>query len=131
MFSCTIGGSPSGTARYGNSSVQDGALERRKARPQSLPPRRQPCRSSEAHIVTPTTEPGEAGYDRRRCETYHQPGKEADFEKRPARISWLSYKANEPGCLTHQLYKSKRANVYIFMEQYASEDALKSHGQTE
>ncbi|MEZ5998302.1 MAG: antibiotic biosynthesis monooxygenase family protein [Hyphomonas sp.] len=59
-----------------------------------------------------------------------QPGKEADFEK-TGKDLMAKVKANEPGCLTHQLYKSKRANVYIFMEQYASEDALKSHGQTE
>ena len=41
-------------------------------------------------------------------------------------------KANEPGCLTYQLYKSKKeANTYIFMEQYASQADLESHGQTE
>jgi len=60
-----------------------------------------------------------------------QPGKEAEFEQ-TGRDLMAKVKANEPGCLTYQLYKSKKeANVYIFMEQYASEDALKSHGQTE
>ncbi|MCA8899829.1 MAG: antibiotic biosynthesis monooxygenase [Hyphomonas sp.] len=60
-----------------------------------------------------------------------QAGKEADFEE-VAKDLMAKVKANEPGCLTYQLYKSKKdANVYIFMEQYASEDALKSHGQTE
>jgi len=60
-----------------------------------------------------------------------QPGKEAEFEQ-VGKDLMAKVNANEPGCLTYQLYKSKKdANVYIFMEQYASEDALKSHGQTE
>ena len=60
-----------------------------------------------------------------------QPGKETDFEQ-VGKDLMAKVKANEPGCLTYQLYKSKKdAGVYVFMEQYASEDALKSHGQTE
>lgn len=60
-----------------------------------------------------------------------QEGKEGDFEQ-VAKDLMAKVKANEPGCLTYQLYKSKTdANTYIFMEQYASEEALKSHGQTE
>lgn len=58
-------------------------------------------------------------------------GKEAEFEA-VAKDLMAKVKANEPGCLTYQLYKSKKeANVYIFMEQYASADALKAHGQTD
>ena len=60
-----------------------------------------------------------------------QPGKEAEFEQ-VGKDLMAKVKANEPGCLTYQLYKSKKdPRVYIFMEQYASEEALKSHGQTE
>lgn len=60
-----------------------------------------------------------------------QEEKEGDFEQ-VAKDLMAKVKANEPGCLTYQLYKSRKdANTYIFMEQYASEEALKSHGQTE
>jgi quinol monooxygenase YgiN len=60
-----------------------------------------------------------------------QPDKESEFEQ-VGKDLMAKVKANEPGCLTYQLYKSKKEpNVYIFMEQYASEEALKSHGQTE
>ncbi len=60
-----------------------------------------------------------------------QDGKQAEFEQ-VARDLMAKVKANEPGCLTYQLYKTKgSATEYIFMEQYASQDALKSHGQTE
>ena len=58
-------------------------------------------------------------------------GKEAEFEA-IAKDLMAQVKANEPGCLTYQLYKSsKDANTYIFMEQYSSQDALKAHGQTD
>jgi len=41
-------------------------------------------------------------------------------------------KANEPGCLTYQLYKSKKEeNTYVMMEEYSSKDALKQHSQTD
>ena len=59
------------------------------------------------------------------------PGKEAEFEK-VAKDLMAKVKANEAGTLTYQLYKSKKdAHTYIFMEQYANEDALKAHGQTD
>ena len=59
------------------------------------------------------------------------PGKEAEFEK-VAKDLMAKVKAHEAGTLTYQLYKSKKdANTYIFMEQYANEEALKAHGQTE
>ena len=58
-------------------------------------------------------------------------GKNADFEE-VGRDLMAKVKANEPGTLTYQLYKSKSdPQVYIFMEQYSNEDALKAHGQTE
>ncbi|MEO0982445.1 MAG: putative quinol monooxygenase [Pseudomonadota bacterium] len=58
-------------------------------------------------------------------------GKEAEFEG-VAKDLMAKVKANEPGCLTYQLYKSKKEEgTYIFMEQYSSQDALDAHGKTE
>ena len=58
-------------------------------------------------------------------------GKNEDFEA-IGRDLMAKVKANEPGTLTYQLYKSKSdPNVYIFMEQYATADDLKAHGKTE
>jgi quinol monooxygenase YgiN len=60
-----------------------------------------------------------------------QDGKQAEFEQ-VAKDLMAKVKANEPGCLTYQLYKTKGSSTdYIFMEQYASSDALKAHGQTD
>ena len=60
-----------------------------------------------------------------------QDGKQDEFES-VAKDLMAKVKANEPGCLTYQLYKAKGSETtYIFMEQYASGDALKAHGQTE
>ena len=60
-----------------------------------------------------------------------QDGKQAEFEQ-VAKDLMASVKANEPGCLTYQLYRTRGSTTeYIFMEQYASQDALKAHGQTE
>jgi quinol monooxygenase YgiN len=60
-----------------------------------------------------------------------QDGKQSEFEQ-VAKDLMARVKANEPGCLTYQLYKARgSATDYIFMEQYASSDALKAHGQTE
>lgn len=60
-----------------------------------------------------------------------QDGKQGDFEA-TAKDLMTKVKANEPGCLTYQLYKAKGSETtYIFMEQYASGDALKAHGQTD
>ena len=53
-----------------------------------------------------------------------QDGKQADFEA-TAKDLMAKVKANEPGCLTYQLYKAKGSDTtYIFMEQYASGEAL-------
>jgi quinol monooxygenase YgiN len=60
-----------------------------------------------------------------------QDGKQAEFEA-VAKDLMAQVKANEPGCLTYQLYKEKGSETdYVFLEQYASADALKAHGQTE
>lgn len=57
-------------------------------------------------------------------------GKHAEFEE-VAKDLMAKVKANEPGTLTYQLYKSKKdPNVYIFMEQYASQADLEAHGKT-
>lgn len=62
---------------------------------------------------------------------YVQPDKTADFEKVFLDLA-AKVKANEPGCLTYQLTKSKtEAGVYKVLELYASADALKHHGGTD
>ncbi len=59
------------------------------------------------------------------------PGKEVAFEA-AAKDLMAQVKANEPGALTYQLYKSKtEADTYIFMEEYSSQAALDGHGKTE
>lgn len=60
-----------------------------------------------------------------------QDGKQAEFEG-IAKDLMAKVKANEPGCTTYQLYKAKGSETtYIFMEQYASAEALAEHGKTE
>ena len=60
-----------------------------------------------------------------------QDGKQGDFEA-VAKDLMAKVKANEPGCTTYQLYKAKGSDdTYIFMEQYASKEALEAHGKTE
>ena len=60
-----------------------------------------------------------------------QEGKTEEFEA-AGRDLMAKVKANEPGCLTYQLYKSdKDENTYIFMEQYASQSDLDAHGKTD
>lgn len=60
-----------------------------------------------------------------------QDGKQGDFEG-VAKDLMAKVKANEPGCITYQLYKAKGSETtYIFMEQYASDEAFKAHGQSE
>lgn len=60
-----------------------------------------------------------------------QDGKQAEFEKVATELM-SKVKANEPGCLTYQLYKKKGSETdYYFMEQYANQEALDAHGKTE
>ena len=60
-----------------------------------------------------------------------QDGKQAEFEQ-VARDLMAKVKANEPGCTLYQLYKVKGSDTdYVFMETYASGDALKAHSQTD
>lgn len=59
-----------------------------------------------------------------------QDGKQAEFET-VAKDLMARVKANEPGCTLYQLFKAKGSETsYIFMEQYASKEALESHGKT-
>ena len=58
-------------------------------------------------------------------------GKTDEFEA-IAKDMMAKVKANEPGCLTYQFYRSKKdPNTYIVMEQYASQEALEAHGKSE
>ena len=60
-----------------------------------------------------------------------QPDKAGDFEKVFLDLA-AKVKANEPGCLTYQLTKSKtEAGIYKVLALYGSEDALKHHGGTD
>lgn len=60
-----------------------------------------------------------------------QDGKAEEFEQ-VGRDLMAKVKANEPGCMTYQVYKSRtEGNTYIMMEQYASEEDFKAHGQSE
>ena len=60
-----------------------------------------------------------------------QDGKQAEFES-VAKDLMAKVKANEPGCLTYQLYKKKGSETdYYFMEQYTDQAALDAHGKTE
>lgn len=60
-----------------------------------------------------------------------QDGKQNEFET-VFKDLMAKVKANEPGCIWYQLFKSKTsATTYTVMEQYASEEALASHGKTD
>ena len=60
-----------------------------------------------------------------------QEGKQDDFET-VFKDLMAKVKANEPGCLWYQLFKSKTsATTYNVLEQYASSEALASHGKTD
>lgn len=60
-----------------------------------------------------------------------QDGKQSEFES-AFKDLMAKVKANEPDCMTYQLYKNRKSETgYIVMEQYASQDALDAHGKTE
>ena len=60
-----------------------------------------------------------------------QDGKQADFEG-VFKDLMAKVKANEPGCIWYQLFKSKTsATTYTVLEQYASAEALAAHGKTD
>lgn len=57
-----------------------------------------------------------------------QSGQEQAFEA-AANDLIAQVRANEPGCLQYELFRD--GEIYIFMEKYADEDALKAHGATD
>jgi quinol monooxygenase YgiN len=60
-----------------------------------------------------------------------QEGKTAEFERAFADLA-AKVKANEPGNIFYQLTKSRtEPDTYKVLELYASEDALKAHGQSD
>jgi quinol monooxygenase YgiN len=57
-------------------------------------------------------------------------GKEAEFEAIFSELQ-AQVKANEPGALQYELFKSKaNASTYIVMEQYKTDADLAAHGKT-
>jgi quinol monooxygenase YgiN len=57
-------------------------------------------------------------------------GKEAEFET-VFRDLQAAVKANEPGALQYEAFKSKTSeSTYVIMEQYKSEADLAAHGKT-
>ena len=60
-----------------------------------------------------------------------QDGKQAEFEDLFKDLM-AKVKANEPGCLWYQLFKSKTSETtYTMLEQYASAEALAAHGKSD
>ena len=60
-----------------------------------------------------------------------QPGKNEEFEGIFAELE-AAVRANEPGNNFYSLHKSRAdENDYIVLEQYADQDALNAHGQTD
>lgn len=60
-----------------------------------------------------------------------QDGKQSEFED-VFKDLMAQVKANEPGCIWYQLFKSKKSETtYTVLEQYASQDALDAHGKTD
>lgn len=57
-----------------------------------------------------------------------QSGKEDEFEAAASALI-AQVRANEPDCLQYELFRD--GQTYIFLEKYASEAALKAHGQTD
>ncbi len=59
-----------------------------------------------------------------------QEGKQMDFEHVFKELM-TQVKAHEKGCLTYQLYKSRKSTTtYTVMEEYASQEDLEAHGKT-
>ncbi|MEO0467015.1 MAG: putative quinol monooxygenase [Pseudomonadota bacterium] len=60
-----------------------------------------------------------------------QDGKTEEFEQVMTVLA-NKVKANEPGCIYYDAYKSRTEdNTYIVMEQYASSADFKAHGESE
>ena len=57
-------------------------------------------------------------------------GKGADFEKVATELV-KKVNENEKGCLLYQLYHGEEPNTYVFLERYASQEAVEEHRGTE
>lgn len=57
-------------------------------------------------------------------------GQGPQFEEVARRLV-AAVNANEPGCLLYTLNKGDDPQTYVFMERYASEDAMKAHRGTD
>ena len=53
-------------------------------------------------------------------------GKAQDFVKAAKALS-AAVKANEPGCLFYELHSTDDPLLFVFVERYESEDAMKAH----
>ncbi|MEN3951129.1 putative quinol monooxygenase [Iodidimonas sp. SYSU 1G8] len=56
-------------------------------------------------------------------------GKTAEFEAAAADLV-KAVNANEPGCLFYELHRTDDPLLYVFVERYENEDAMKAHGQS-
>ena len=57
-------------------------------------------------------------------------GQGAEFEKVATELV-KQVNANEKGCLLYQLYHGEEPNTYVFLERYASQEAVEEHRGTE
>jgi quinol monooxygenase YgiN len=57
-------------------------------------------------------------------------GQEAEFQSAALKLV-AAVRANEPGCLLYTLSKGEQASTFVFMERYASEEAVQAHRATE
>ncbi len=57
-------------------------------------------------------------------------GHQADFEAVAGKLV-AAVRANEPGCLLYALNRTDDPLVYVFMERYRDDDAVKAHRGSE
>jgi quinol monooxygenase YgiN len=53
-------------------------------------------------------------------------GKTVEFETAALRLV-AAVEANEPGCMLYKLHRTEDPLLYVFVERYESEDAMKAH----
>jgi quinol monooxygenase YgiN len=57
-------------------------------------------------------------------------GQEAEFQTAALNLV-AAVRANEPGCLLYTLSKGEQPSTFVFMERYASEEAMQAHRATD
>jgi quinol monooxygenase YgiN len=57
-------------------------------------------------------------------------GQEEQFQAAALNLV-AAVRANEPGCLLYTLSKGEQPSTFVFMERYASEEAMQAHRATE